>query len=154
MENVRREELRSALRRGQYFLRQGLPPLLPLTLTLRDRDVTIDWKIGKAFDRSAGLRPFHFEPVQLRPVAHPQHHARIVRGKIASATYFHPGALQIARLVGDACPNSVDIGLLADELYPQPVILAAKIVAQENRRLIVARDERVDASVIVEVAQG
>jgi hypothetical protein len=38
-------------------------PSLPLPLALDDGDVTIDGKIGEAFDQAAGLRPLDFEPV-------------------------------------------------------------------------------------------
>ena len=107
----------------------------------------------KPLDGSTRLRPFDFEPIELRPIPNAQHHARIVRGEVASAADFHAATLQIAGLVRDASANRVDICFLANQLKSQPVIQAAGVVLQEDGRLVVAGNQYINRAVIVEIAE-
>ena len=56
----------------------------------------------------------------------PSNHARIVRGKIASAADFHPAALQISGLVGDARADRIGIRFLSHQIHSQPVVLRCR----------------------------
>src|SRR5579863_2179021 len=80
-----------------------------------DGDVAIDGQRGETLNQAAGLGPVDFDPVKLGSRANTQDQARIVRGKIAAAADFQAAASEIARLIGNARANGINVGFLADE---------------------------------------
>ena len=75
-----------------------------------------------------------------------------MRGKIASATDLELVTFKIARPPSHFGPNCVNVRLTPDQLYSQPVILPARIIAQENGRPVILRDKYIDGAVVIEIA--
>src|SRR5882724_4730021 len=100
-----------------------------LPVTLHNRDVPVDGKVGKSLCPATGKRPLHFQPIDLRPGAEAQHNPRVVIRQVASTANFHAASFQIARLVRNSSADSIGIRLLADQFQPEPVILTADVIA-------------------------
>ena len=83
--------------------------------------------------------------------AQTKHHAWIVRRQEASAANLHSRALQVAGLIGKACTDRVGIRLTPNELHPEPMILLAYIIAQQDGCTVVDADKHIDAAIVVEV---
>src|SRR6266851_8907502 len=111
------------------------PPggLLLLPSSLNNSNVAIDRQIREALDAPSGLRPLHFQPIDLRAFPDSQHHAGIMRRQETPSANFHAPALQIARLIGDPRADGVGIRLPSDQADAEPMIVPARIVAQQNR---------------------
>ena len=75
-------------------------------------------------------------------------------GKIASAADFELVAFKVAGPIGHFCADGVAIALLADQANTEPVIAAACVIAQENGRTVIDRDEDVDGAVVIEIPDG
>jgi hypothetical protein len=86
----------------------------------------------------------------------PRTNARSVRiavtVKKAAAADSHSGALQVPRLIGDACADCATIRLPADELESQPAVALGCRVAQQQRR-VTDRDEHIDRAIVIEVGR-
>src|SRR5215469_12420960 len=102
---------------------------------------------------SARLWPLDLYPIQLGSSPQPKHHAWIVRGKITAAANFHAAALQVPRLIRDYGAQGVDISLFPHQLQPNPVVLVSRVVLQENRSLVITRDQDIHRAVVIEVTQ-
>ena len=127
----------------------------PLFLPFHNRDVAINRQISKPL-HSLRSGCGHFTSSQSIFVRLPnaQHHARIVRRKIAASADFHVAALQIAGLIRDPRANRIGIRLLPHQLHSQPVVLLPGLVAQQQRRRIVDRDQHIHRAVIIEISNG
>src|ERR1700691_4024430 len=99
-----------------------------------NRNVTVDGEISKTLLHPAGLRPSDFEPIDLGSFADAQHQTRIMRRKITASADLHAASFQIAGLVTDAGADGIDVRLLTYQLQPEPVVLAAGVIAQEHWR--------------------
>src|SRR5260370_11303993 len=106
--------------------------LLPLPSSLNNSNVAIDRQIREALDAPSGLRPLHFQPIDLRAFPDSQYHAGIMRRQETPSANFHAVALQIARLIRDSRPDGIGIGLASDQAHAEPMIVPASIVAQQN----------------------
>src|SRR5258707_438983 len=90
---------------------------LPLSCAFDDRDVAVDWQIGKSLYRAAGLRPLHFERINFGALAQSQQHARIVRGHETAPAGLHPAPREVASFVGHARADRVSIGFSPDQFH-------------------------------------
>src|SRR5437879_5517721 len=110
--------------------RKTRPLSLPLAFAFNNCDVSVERERCKSLSHSAGLWPFHFQPVDLGAFTNPKHHSRIVGRQITSTSNLCPAPLQVSGLISDSRPHCIRIRLLADQSYPQPMVLAADIVLQ------------------------
>ena len=100
-------------RAAQSYGVSSLSPrnLPPTSLPFDNGDVPINRQICEAVHAAAWLGPFHFQPVDFFALPQAQHHAGIVGGQIASASYLHAAALEIAGLITYARANRIRIRL-------------------------------------------
>src|SRR5258708_3587774 len=103
-------------------------------------------------DLAAGRRPDDFHPVDFVRLADTQHFARIVRGKITPASVLQPRPDDATCRPSDAGPDRVARAPYTLEFESDPVILAARPVAQQNGRAAVDSDQNVEAPVVVEIS--
>src|SRR5438067_12558246 len=71
----------------------------PAALAFHNRNVAVDGQLRKTSGFFTGVRPLHFDPINLFSLAQAQHHARIMRRKITSSAHFPRVPQQISRLI-------------------------------------------------------
>jgi hypothetical protein len=124
-------------------------------LAFGNGDVAVDGKPpDEALAAAAGLRPLHFQPVDLGAGTEAKHHAWVVRGEIAAAADFASMAQEIAALPSDFSTDRVDVGSCADEAEAEPVMVAAGIVLQEQGRAIIGGHKHVDCAIVVKIPES
>jgi hypothetical protein len=67
---------------------------------------------------------------------------------------FHAPALQFARLVRDPRADGIGIRFASDQADAEPMIVPGRIVAQQNRRGIIIRDQDVNRAIVIKIADG
>ena len=105
---------------------------LPLARSLHDGDVASEREVGKTLDGISGLRPFHFQPIDLRAFSDSQHHTWIVGRQKTAATDFHSAPFQVAGLVVDPGANRVRIRFFAYKTYSKPVVLSSNVIPEKD----------------------
>src|SRR5580704_676714 len=128
--------------------------LLPLALPFHNGDVAANRQVVESLFPAAWLRPLHFQPVDLRPLAQSQNHARVMGGKIATASHFELMPLQASRLVGDLRADRVHVGFRSHQTNTQPMILPSGQVSQKDGRTVVLGYQQINGAVIIEISQG
>src|SRR5215467_6023871 len=131
---------------GRTFLR--------LPLAFNKVHIAIDGEVAEAFHTLTRVVPLHLNPVYLRALAYAHDYAGIVRGKVASASRFAEGSLQVARLPGNPGAEGVGITLLRHQPCSQPVVKLTHAILEHQRLAVVDRDQHVERPVVVKIADG
>src|SRR2546430_483116 len=134
----------------------SVPRAMPLcfdSLRLHNSDISVDREIREALYSVTRLGPLDFHPIDLGPPPDAQYNAWVVGGQVASTADFETASLQIPRLVSDQGADRIGIGLLADQADSEPVVVPARVVFQQDGRVIIDGHKHVHHPVIVEVAQ-
>src|SRR5690349_686793 len=60
-------------------------------------------------------------------------------------------ALQFSGPIANLRSNRIGVGFLTNQAHAEPMVLSSRVIAKENRRAVVDRDEYIDRSIIIEV---
>src|SRR5581483_4994627 len=134
---------------GRWLLRRRT---LCDALTFDDLDVSINRQVRELVNFAA--RPSDFDAVNLRGPADAQDFARVVRGEAAAAARLQATAFHPSRSPHDDRADRAGVALRGDQIQPQPVLPIATLVAQQQRRFAVIRDQYVQVTVVVKIANG